>query len=73
MERTKRMLFVMLTSFAIFALLTFLTFSSYGQIPLDTDYTVQTKDTTLSPNSVFVIILDTIVINPKKFQMIIPS
>ncbi len=31
MERTKRMLVVMLTSFGIFALLTFLTFSSYGQ------------------------------------------
>jgi len=31
MERTKRMLFVMLTSFGIFAILTFLTFSSYGQ------------------------------------------
>lgn len=31
MERTKRMLIVMLTSFGIFALLTFLTFSSYGK------------------------------------------
>lgn len=31
MERTKRMLVVMLASFGIFALLTFLTFSSYGQ------------------------------------------
>ncbi|AFM03176.1 hypothetical protein Fleli_0715 [Bernardetia litoralis DSM 6794] len=31
MKRTKRMLIVLLTSFSIFALLTFLTFSSYGQ------------------------------------------
>lgn len=37
MERTKRMLVVMLTSFGIFALLTFLTFSSYGQtVPQNT-------------------------------------
>lgn len=44
MERTKRMLIVMLTSFGIFALLTFLTFSSYGQVTSDTDYAVRSQD-----------------------------
>ncbi|WP_375562599.1 hypothetical protein ACE193_08645 [Bernardetia sp. OM2101] len=51
MERTKRMLIVMLTSFGIFALLTFLTFSSYGQTT-STDYTVQIQNTNLSSEKI---------------------
>ncbi len=40
MERTKRMLFVMIASFSIFALLTFLTFSSYGQTTHSSNNTI---------------------------------
>ena len=48
MERTKRMLIVMLTSFGIFALLTFLTFSSYGQTShSQSDYTLDEGNQTI--------------------------
>ncbi|WP_338762326.1 hypothetical protein WAF17_17410 [Bernardetia sp. ABR2-2B] len=54
MERTKRMLIVMLTSFGIFALLTFLTFSSYGQNALKplTNYMTTTQDNLITPNEI---------------------
>ena len=49
MQRTKRMLFVTLTSFAIFAILAFLTFSGYAKNSSNTtskstkEYIIQSK------------------------------
>lgn len=62
MKRTNRMLAVMVTSFSIFVLFLFLTYSSYGQTTLqpqstqivsaDYDYTVKTEDTRISPEQI---------------------